>query len=101
MCRRWDGSVNAVTGHAITRRGLLMGIGSAAVATGLSACRAGDAPASDAVAAPTATAGASPAVDEAALRKKIARMLIVGFRGDRVGPNDWIMRAISEQGLGG
>lgn len=28
-------------------------------------------------------------------------MLIVGFRGEAVGPNDWIVRAIAEQGLGG
>ena len=28
-------------------------------------------------------------------------MLIVGFRGETVGPNDWIVKAIREQGLGG
>ncbi len=94
------GSVNVVTGHAITRRGLLTGIGSAAVATGLSACGADNMPARDEAVASTGSA-APPALDEAALRKKIARMLIVGFRGAEVGPNDWIMRAISEQGLGG
>jgi beta-N-acetylhexosaminidase len=35
------------------------------------------------------------------LRKRIASMLIVGFRGAAVGPNDWIIHAIKEQGLGG
>ncbi|WP_173080687.1 glycoside hydrolase family 3 N-terminal domain-containing protein [Phytohabitans rumicis] len=96
-----------MTGRGVTRRELLTAIGSAAAATGLSACGAGNAPTPDAATASTGTApatsppAASPAPDEAALRKKIARMLIVGFRGDQVGPNDWIMRAISEQGLGG
>ncbi len=41
------------------------------------------------------------AFDEAALRKKIASLLIVGFRGEQVTPDDWIMKAIAEQGLGG
>jgi len=34
------------------------------------------------------------------LRQKIASLLVVGFRGQTVGPNDWIVRAIKE-GLGG
>ncbi|TDC40707.1 glycoside hydrolase family 3 [Micromonospora sp. 15K316] len=38
--------------------------------------------------------------DEAALRRKIASLLVVGFRGDRVGRDDWIVRAI-RNGLGG
>lgn len=93
-----------MTGRGMTRRGLLAGIGSSAVATGLSACGSEDPPAPSAASRSTGTTPAppaSPAFDEAALRKKIARMLIVGFRGDQVGPNDWIMRAIGEQGLGG
>jgi beta-N-acetylhexosaminidase len=94
------GSVKPVTEHRLTRRGLLAGVGSAAVAAGLSACGGGEA-ARNAVATTSAAATAPPALDEAALRKKIARMLIVGFRGAEVGPNDWIMRAIREQGLGG
>jgi beta-N-acetylhexosaminidase len=100
--------VNAMTGREVTRRGVLTGIGSAVVATGLGACGGGNDPAPGPVATPTGTpAGstgtpaASPTLDEGALRKKIARMLIVGFRGDQVGANDWITRAISEQGLGG
>lgn len=40
-------------------------------------------------------------MDAAALRRKIASLLVVGFRGERLGPDDWIMRAIREQGLGG
>ncbi|MFD0783005.1 glycoside hydrolase family 3 N-terminal domain-containing protein, partial [Micromonospora azadirachtae] len=39
-------------------------------------------------------------LDEAALRRKIASLLVVGFRGDRVGRDDWIVRAIRD-GLGG
>ncbi len=89
-------NVDGVTGEGVTRRGLLAGLGSAAVAAGLGACRAKDTP----VPAAQPTPSPSP-VDEAALRKKIARMLIVGFRGAEVGPDDWIMRAIREQGLGG
>ncbi|MCW6003998.1 glycoside hydrolase family 3 [Micromonospora sp. CPCC 205371] len=97
-----------MTGREVTRRGLLTGIGSAVVATGLSACGDGNAPAPRSEATPTgtpagpaSTPAAPPTLDEVALRKKIARMLIVGFRGDQVKSNDWIMRAISEQGLGG
>ncbi|BCJ78113.1 glycosyl hydrolase [Catellatospora sp. IY07-71] len=90
--------MDGVTGEGVTRRGLLAGLGSAAVAAGLGACRAKDTPVP--AAQPTPSPSPSPA-DEAALRKKIARMLIVGFRGATVGPDDWIMRAIREQGLGG
>ncbi|MCG5466607.1 glycoside hydrolase family 3 [Micromonospora sp. MED01] len=39
-------------------------------------------------------------MDEAALRRKIASLLVVGFRGDRVNRDDWIVRAI-RAGLGG
>ncbi|GIH11589.1 glycosyl hydrolase [Rhizocola hellebori] len=71
------------------------------MAAGLNACGAAKTPTPEVVTGSTGATGASPTMDEAALRKKIARMLIVGFRGDRVGPNDWIVKAISEQGLGG
>ncbi|MEH1123184.1 glycoside hydrolase family 3 N-terminal domain-containing protein [Micromonospora sp. CPCC 206061] len=97
-----------MTGREVTRRGLLTGVGSVVVATGLNACGAGNDPVPGPVstsagtpAGSASTPAASPALDEAALRKKIARMLIVGFRGAQVAANDWIMRAISEQGLGG
>lgn len=51
-------------------------------------------------------AGASPSRrtagsgDEAALRRKIASLLVVGFRGDRLTSNDWIVGAV-RNGLGG
>ncbi|HEX5997409.1 MAG TPA: glycoside hydrolase family 3 N-terminal domain-containing protein [Jiangellales bacterium] len=38
--------------------------------------------------------------DEAALRRKIASLLVVGFRGERVNQDDWIVRAVND-GLGG
>ncbi|MEV4414818.1 glycoside hydrolase family 3 N-terminal domain-containing protein [Catellatospora sp. NPDC049609] len=91
-----------MTRDGLTRRGLLAGIGSAAVAAGLGACRAKDTTTPAATAAQPVTPSPAPSpADEAALRKKIARMMIVGFRGATVGPDDWIMRAIREQGLGG
>lgn len=43
---------------------------------------------------------ATPSADPAKLRAKIARMLLVGFRGLTIGPNDPITRAITG-GLGG
>lgn len=43
----------------------------------------------------------APAFDEAAVRRKLASLLVVGFRGQSVGPNDWIVKAIRDQGLGG
>src|SRR5262249_61637051 len=97
----------------LTRRLLLAGIGSAAVA-GLSGCsltsttkptpmEAG----SPEGATPKATGSgsshpsASGAIaDEAALRKKIASLLVVGFRGQQVSDSDWIVKAI-RAGLGG
>lgn len=64
---------------------LLAGAGSAAVAA-LTACE-------------TRTEAAAP-TDEAALRRKIASLLVVGFRGERVTDQDWIVPAI-RAGLGG
>lgn len=83
----------------LPRRLLLTGAGSAAVAA-LTACQASQATAptrspSTRTARPTAGQ-----VDEAALRRKIASLLVVGFRGDRVNRDDWIVRAI-RAGLGG
>lgn len=115
----------------LTRRRLIAGLGSAAVATGLAGCGSaaapvtaspptgtgapsptGASPASSAPVAPTPSAKPStspPAVrptgpsaaDDAALRRKIASLLVVGFRGERVVSTDWIVRAVAEQGLGG
>ena len=39
-------------------------------------------------------------MDEAALRRKIASLVVVGFRGESLDGNDWVMRAIGS-GLGG
>jgi beta-N-acetylhexosaminidase len=49
---------------------------------------------------PTPTVGGPTAGDEAALRRKIASLLVVGFRGERVNQDDWIVRAVND-GLGG
>ena len=84
-----------MTDAPFTRRRLITGIGSAAVAAAtLAAC---DRPSST---ASTASGSAVPTSD-ADLRKKIASLLVVGFRGEQVSPSDWIMKAITEQGLGG
>ncbi|MFD0593867.1 hypothetical protein ACFQZ4_16390 [Catellatospora coxensis] len=87
-----------MTGDGITRRGLLTGAGAALVATGLGGCAERPGATTPAAAATTPTPTAGPTLDEAALRKKIARMMIVGFRGAQVGPDDWIMKAIAERG---
>ena len=61
-----------------------------------------DAPPSSTRAAPTGTGpAASAAPPQGSLRERIARLVVVGFRGLTVGPDDWIGRAIGEQGLGG
>ncbi|RKN51252.1 glycoside hydrolase family 3 [Micromonospora endolithica] len=50
----------------------------------------------------TPSTGSPPgsAGDEARLRRKVASLLVVGFRGERVNGNDWIVKAVRE-GLGG
>lgn len=102
----------------IGRRRLLTGLGAVAaagLAGGLSACgssghgqsgQSGGEGRHDAAATPSAparpgAASSAPPLDEAALRKKIASLLVVGFRGATADPDSWIMRAIREQGLGG
>ncbi|MEV1286568.1 glycoside hydrolase family 3 N-terminal domain-containing protein [Micromonospora sp. NPDC049679] len=92
-------------GH-LTRRLLLGGIGSAAVAAGLCGC---DSPTSN---PPTPQLAGSPPFSpsrptaspstpgETSLRRKIASLLVVGFRGERLNDNDWIMNAVRD-GLGG
>jgi beta-N-acetylhexosaminidase len=81
----------------LTRRLLLAGAGSAAVAAvteGLSGCDSGTSEAA------TARPAGSSTPDEASLRRKIASLLVVGFRGQTVSDNDWIMKAI-RNGVGG
>ncbi|HEY2949552.1 MAG TPA: glycoside hydrolase family 3 N-terminal domain-containing protein [Micromonosporaceae bacterium] len=94
----------------LSRRRLLQGVGLAAVATGLAGCRSPSSPSpspsspmpSPSIAArPSGPAAPSPQTNEAALRRKIASMLVVGFRGQRVDAGHWIMRAITRLGLGG
>ncbi|TYB97891.1 glycoside hydrolase family 3 protein [Micromonospora sp. WP24] len=76
---------------------MLTGAGSAAVAA-LTACQASQSttPPTPQPTHPTTNGQ----LDEAALRRKIASLLVVGFRGDSVGRDDWIIRAI-RNGLGG
>ncbi|MDG4824748.1 glycoside hydrolase family 3 N-terminal domain-containing protein [Asanoa sp. WMMD1127] len=81
---------------SVTRRRLLTGVGSAVVA-GLAGCGASTA---ETPPRQPASPTASPTFDEAALRRKIASLLVVGFRGETVDDNDWIVRAIRD-GLGG
>ncbi|MFC4105447.1 glycoside hydrolase family 3 N-terminal domain-containing protein [Micromonospora zhanjiangensis] len=78
----------------VPRRLLLAGAGSA-VAAALTGCGA-----TAATKRPAGTAPSSPAGADAALRRKIASLLVVGFRGERVTPNDWIVTALRD-GLGG
>lgn len=87
--------MDGVRDRHLTRRMLLAGGGSAAVAACLSACGSDDDK-------PKAARSPSPpaALDEGALRRKIASLLVVGFRGQQVAGNDWIMNAI-RGGLGG
>ena len=84
----------------LTRRLLLTGIGAAAASVGLAGCGS---PASRTPtpqpSAPRPAASPS-ALDEASLRRKIAGLLVVGFRGEKVDDNDWIMKAV-RGGLGG
>jgi beta-N-acetylhexosaminidase len=104
-------------GPRLDRRQLFTGAGLAAVAAGLAGCDnttspTGTRPPTTATpkATPKATSSPrgkapkstpSPSLDEAQLRRKIASLLVVGFRGEQVAANDWIMTAIRQQGLGG
>ncbi|WP_239133561.1 glycoside hydrolase family 3 N-terminal domain-containing protein [Rugosimonospora africana] len=86
----------------LSRRLLLAGIGSAAVAAGVAGC---DSETKAPTPAPAdrprpPRSKPTPKIDEAALRRKVAGLLVVGFRGDTVSRNDWIMQAI-RNGLGG
>jgi beta-N-acetylhexosaminidase len=98
--------VDRVNDARLTRRRLLTGIGSAAVAAGLSGCgsSASKAPAPQPTGSRQSSASgptAAPStLDEASLRRKIASLLVVGFRGEKLDHNDWIMKAVRD-GLGG
>ena len=93
----------------LTRRLLLAGLGSAAVAA-LSGCgsdsltangsKVADPPRSGVPVTPGSGSASARIADEAALRRKIASLLVVGFRGEQVNSNDWIVKAI-RNGLGG
>jgi beta-N-acetylhexosaminidase len=50
---------------------------------------------------PTSCTTPGPSVAAVPLRQRIARLLVVGFRGLRVAPDDWIAQAIAVDGLGG
>jgi beta-N-acetylhexosaminidase len=97
-------TVSRVSPDQLTRRRLLTCVGAAAVAAGLPGCGSNTVRAPQ----PTGAAQASPPVptaartvsDDAELRRKIASLLVVGFRGARLSQNDWILRAI-RSGLGG
>ncbi|MEV4621622.1 glycoside hydrolase family 3 N-terminal domain-containing protein [Asanoa sp. NPDC049573] len=82
---------------SVTRRRLLTGVGSAVVA-GLAGCGASTAETPPRRSTPSPTP--NRVSDEAALRRKIASLLVVGFRGQTVDSNDWIVKAIRD-GLGG
>ncbi len=91
----------------VTRRRVLVGFGSAAVAAGLAGCGSSSKPKPTPSASPSSTSRtptptpSATATSDAALRRKIASLLIVGFRGTSVNSSDWIVRAIADQGLGG
>jgi beta-N-acetylhexosaminidase len=83
----------------------LPGIGSAAAMAALPGCssRASTAPTSPPGSARRSTppSPASPSTrNAAALRRKIASLLVVGFRGEKLDDHDWIMTAVRD-GLGG
>jgi beta-N-acetylhexosaminidase len=103
---------------AISRRTLLRGLVAGSVAAGLAACGVPATPVPSSSALPTAphaspspvdtpypspTPGPetpTPSSDPATLRRKVSRLLMVGFRGFTIGPDDPITKAL-DGGLGG
>ncbi|HEX6683130.1 MAG TPA: glycoside hydrolase family 3 N-terminal domain-containing protein [Candidatus Limnocylindrales bacterium] len=88
----------------LTRRRLLRGAGLVALgATGATAPGACGGPPASApgTATPLGTTAPAATTDEQTLRRKIASLLVVGFRESTVDANHWVMKAITEQGLGG
>jgi beta-N-acetylhexosaminidase len=101
-------TVHGMEDTGFSRRHLLAGAGLTAAAAGLAACSSGEAPVAPKPSATRSSSASTPtpsrtgaAANDAALRRKIASLLVVGFRGEHVTSSDWIMRAIREQGLGG
>jgi beta-N-acetylhexosaminidase len=98
--------VDGVNDARVPRRLLLAVVGSAAAA--LTGCGAKSSPTATPRAAGAATPSPSPPTappspatsGEAVLRRKIASLLVVGFRGQRLDDNDWIVKAV-RAGLGG
>ncbi len=107
------------TSERISRRTLLRGFAAGSVAAGLGACAGAErSPAPSAAATPTATRPSAspppeptatptpepetpaPTSDPETLRRKAGRLLMVGFRGFTIGPEDPITKAL-EAGLGG
>jgi len=107
------------TREGISRRTLLHGMAAGSVATGLAACGVGPTPSpsstpSRPAASPTPTGRPTqamsptpdpteppaPTSDPDALRRKVGRLLMVGFRGLTIEPDDPITRALNA-GLGG
>jgi beta-N-acetylhexosaminidase len=97
----------------IPRRRFLIGLGGAGIAVSLAACAPSNPSATPTIPPATATptpvaspssspvlASPSPPPDPAILRRKIARMFIVGFRGSVIGPDHPIIPAL-QAGLGG
>ncbi|NUT35517.1 MAG: twin-arginine translocation signal domain-containing protein [Hamadaea sp.] len=83
----------------LSRRQLLAG---AALAATAAACGNGDEDTPSAASPTTAkpAGGAtSAALDEAAIRRKVASLLVVGFRGTSA--PDWMVRAVRDHGIGG
>ena len=72
--------------------------GPSASPTGSGAPASGPSPSAP---APTASGEPQPSVPHIPLRERIARLLVVGFRGLNVDPEDWIASAIAVDGLGG
>lgn len=87
----------------LNRRQLLTGAGLVATAVVAGCGKSSEPAASPSVpGSPARTpTGPAAALDEKALRRKVASLLVAGFRGQAVHSGDWIVRAIREQGLGG
>jgi beta-N-acetylhexosaminidase len=104
------------SGRRISRRDLLRGAFLGMTAAILAACGR-----SEDTSSPSASRGTGPylslpppgspatgsippaqgTADEQALRRLIAGLLVIGFRGESLSPDSWVLRAIGEKGLGG